>query len=80
MYNKRIETKGNQMDKRPADIRLPAGWSWETVERQRAIWGIPDTMVPIASVEGVCVAWGTVNSVRLHAAGRTAAGNDISGI
>jgi hypothetical protein len=68
------------MAERPADIVLPSGWSWETVERQRSIWSISDDMVPIASVTGVCVAWGTINSVRLYAAGRTAAGNDISGI
>ena len=77
---------------RPDDIPLPEGWSWPLVEAQRAKWGIAANMVPVASAGGA-VAWGTINSVRLaladeaarlrtslHAAGRTKAGNDISGI
>lgn len=51
---------------RPNDIPLPTGWTWERVEAQRAKWGIADSMVPIAAVPGACVAWGTINSVRLE--------------
>lgn len=51
---------------RPTDITLPDGWIWERVEAQRAKWGIGDHMVPIASVSGVCVAWGTTESVRME--------------
>jgi len=49
---------------RPTDIKLPAGWTWEQVEAQRAKWGIADNMIPIAVVPGACVAWGTINSAR----------------
>jgi hypothetical protein len=50
-----------QMPKQ-TDIRLPAGWTWERVAEQRAKWGIADNMVPIATVPGACVAWGTIAS------------------
>lgn len=53
-----------QAGSRPSDIPLPSGWTWELVEAQRAKWGIADDMVPIASAGG-CVAWGTINSVRI---------------
>jgi hypothetical protein len=53
------------MSERPSDIILPEGWTWERVEEQRAKWGIADNMVPIAVVPGACVAWGTINGVRL---------------
>lgn len=49
---------------RPSDIQLPSGWTWERVEAERAKWDIADNMVPIATVSGVCCAWGTINSVR----------------
>ena len=49
---------------RPSDIPLPAGWTWERVESERAKWGIADNMVPVAAASGV-IAWGTINSVRL---------------
>lgn len=49
---------------RPSDIALPEGWTWDRVEAHRAKWGIADNMVPLAGVPGVCVAWGTINSVR----------------
>lgn len=48
---------------RPKDIILPAGWTWEMVEEQRAKWTIADNMVPIIAAGGA-VGWGTVNSVR----------------
>jgi len=51
-----------------SDIPLPAGWTWERVEIARAKWGIGTDMVPIATVPGCCVAWGTINSVRLERA------------
>lgn len=51
---------------RPSDIALPIGWTWEHVEAQRAKWDIAANMVPIATVSGACVAWGTINSVRLE--------------
>jgi hypothetical protein len=54
-----------ECDPRPSDITLPEGWTWERVEEQRARWGHADNMVPIAAVPGVCVAWGTIQSVRL---------------
>lgn len=53
---------------RPSDIALPDGWTWERVEAQRAKWDIADSMVPIAQVPGACVAWGTINSVRIDRA------------
>jgi len=49
---------------RPTDITLPEGWTWERVEEARAKWDIAENMVPIATAPG-CVAWGTINSVRL---------------
>lgn len=49
---------------RPVDISLPQGWTWERVEAERARWGIAENMVPVASVPGACVAWGTIGSVR----------------
>jgi len=52
------------MNYRPADIRLPDGWTWNDVEQQRAKWGIPENMVPLVCAGG-CVAWGTINSVRM---------------
>lgn len=51
---------------RPADITLPDGWTWERVEAQRAKWSIDDNMIPIATVPGACVAWGTIDSVRME--------------
>lgn len=54
------------MNNRPTDITLPQGWTWELVEASRAKWGIAANMVPIAVVPGACVAWGTINSVRLE--------------
>ncbi len=55
------------MTERPADIKLPEGWTWEKVEAERAKWDIADTMVPIAVAPGVA-AWGTINSVRMERA------------
>lgn len=52
------------MTDRPTDIMLPEGWTWERVEASRAKWDIAANMVPIATAPG-CVAWGTINSVRL---------------
>lgn len=49
---------------RPADITLPAGWTWDRVEDARARWNIASNMVPVATGYG-CVAWGTINSVRM---------------
>ena len=49
---------------RPDDMPLPEGWTWEMVEEARAKWDISPNMVPVAAAPG-CVAWGTVNSVRL---------------
>lgn len=43
---------------------LPAGWTWDRVEQERSRWDISPNMVPVASVHGACVAWGTINSVR----------------
>ena len=43
-------------------IRLPDGWTWERVMRERAAWGIDECMVPVAVASGA-VAWGTINSV-----------------
>lgn len=54
------------MSPRPTDIKLPFGWTWERVETERAKWKISDNMVPIATVPGACVAWGTINSARLE--------------
>lgn len=54
---------------RPADIPLPAGWTWEDVEAARARWDIGPNMVPVALAGGV-VAWGTINSVRIERAER----------
>jgi hypothetical protein len=48
---------------RPAEIKLPDGWDWDRVEARRAKWGIADDMVPIATVPGAAVAWGTIDSV-----------------
>ena len=50
---------------RPDDIKLPQGYTWELVEAERARWDIADHMVPVASVSGLCTAWGTINSVRM---------------
>lgn len=36
---------------------LPEGWTWADVAWRRARWNTPKTMVPLASVFGVC-AWG----------------------
>lgn len=52
---------------RPADIPLPPGWTWSRVELERALWSIPDNMVPVAVAPGV-TAWGTINSVRMEMA------------
>jgi hypothetical protein len=46
------------------DYKLPAGWTWETVKEQRKKWDIKDNFYPIASVSGVCVAWGTIAKAR----------------
>lgn len=56
---------------RPDDIKLPAGWTWDDVEAQRAKWGIADNMVPVACGPGV-VGWGTINSVRIGLANEAA--------
>ena len=49
---------------RPSNIPLPAGWTWERVESERAKWDIAGNMVPVAAVFGFAI-WGTINSVRL---------------
>jgi hypothetical protein len=58
----------HESEKRPADIKLPDGWDWDRVEAQRAKWSIADNMVPIATIPGACVAWGTVESARMEGA------------
>lgn len=45
-------------------IRLPDGWDWDRVRRERIKWGISDDFMPVASAPGVVVAWATINSIR----------------
>lgn len=64
VVNRAIASGSKPIAGRPADIILPEGWTWERVEEERAKWGIDANMIPITSVPGVAVAWGTINSVR----------------
>lgn len=54
-------------EKRPSDIVLPKGWTWDDVETQRARWGMSPNMVPTATAPGA-VAWCTIRAVRLDRA------------
>lgn len=51
------------MSNRPADIKLPEGWTWDRVESQRAKWGLAENLIPVACAAGA-VAWGTIASER----------------
>lgn len=50
-------------------IPLPDGWTWQRVVAERAKWDIGANMIPVAVASGACVAWATINSVRMQAEG-----------
>ena len=55
------------MSNRPADIKLPEGWTWDRVESQRAKWGLAENLIPVACAAGA-VAWGTRTTISYDAA------------
>lgn len=57
------DDKGCYMNCGPA-IRLPEGWTWDRVRRERAKWGLSDDIIPITVVPGTCVAWVSIDSIR----------------
>lgn len=67
------------MNNRPADISLPEGWDWDRVEAARKVHAIPDHMVPVVAVQGVAVAWITLNAAREDQRADIEPGDDCSG-
>lgn len=54
------------MSKRPADIVLPEGRTWERIDAERAKWEVGPDMIPDVVVPGNVTGWCTIAWYRWH--------------
>ena len=50
-----------------AVYQLPPGWTWRRVVAERVRWLIADDHYPLATVGGICTAWGRPLGVAVDA-------------